>query len=75
MLWFGNTLVDSLINPNQLREYGLFVIDDPFNANEFGIDADEYFIQFNTKGTIVYFNSRAPNRLGNDTLACHPAHR
>ena len=44
MLWFGNTLADSLINTNQLREYGLLVKDDPFNANEFGIDADEDFI-------------------------------
>ena len=60
MLWFRNTLADSLINPNQLREYGLLVKYDPFNANEFGIDADEDFIQFDTKGTIVYFNSRVP---------------
>ena len=41
MLWFGNTLADSLINPNHLREYGLLVKDDPFNANDFGINADE----------------------------------
>ena len=60
MLWFGNTLADSLMNPNHLREYGLLVKDDPFNANEFGIDVDEDFIQFDTKGTIVYFNSRVP---------------
>ena len=50
MLWFGNTLANSLMNPNQLREYGLSVKDDPFNASEFGIDTDEEFIQFNTKG-------------------------
>ena len=60
MLWFGNTLADLLINTNQLREYGLLVKDDPFNANEFGINADEDFIQFGTKGTILYFNSRVP---------------
>ena len=60
MLWFGNKLSDSLINPNQLREYGLLVKDDPFNANKFGINADEEFIQFDTKGTIVYFNSCVP---------------
>ena len=58
MLSFGNTLAGSLINPNQLRAYGILVKDDPFNANEFGIDADEDFIQFYTKGTIVYFKSR-----------------
>ena len=60
MLWFGNTLADSLINTNQLREYGLFVKDDPFNANEFVVDAYEDLIQFDTKGKIVYFNSHVP---------------
>ena len=60
MLWFGNKLAHSLRNPNQLRAYGLLVKDDPFNANEFGIDADEDLIQFDTKGTIVYSNSRVP---------------
>ena len=60
ILWFGNTLADLLINPNQLRAYGLLVKYDPFNANEFGIDANEDFIQFDTKGTIVYFNYRVP---------------
>ena len=58
MLWFGNTLANLLINPNQLRAYGLLVKYDPFNENEFGIDADEDFIQFDTTGTIVYFDSR-----------------
>ena len=38
----------------------MVVKDDPFNAKEFGINADEDFIQFNTTGTIVYFNSRVP---------------
>ena len=33
ILWFGNTLAESLINTNQLREYGILVKDDPFNAN------------------------------------------
>ena len=41
MLWFGNTIANMLINPNQLRAYSLLVKDDPFNANEFGINADE----------------------------------
>ena len=33
MIWFGNTLADSLINPNELRAYGLLVNDNPFSAN------------------------------------------
>ena len=60
MIWFGNTPANSLINPNQLRAYGIFVKDDPFNANEFGIDADEGFIQFDTTRTILYFKSCVP---------------
>ena len=56
----SNTLADSLINTNHLREYGLLVEDNPFNANEFVIDADEDFIQFDTKGKIVYFKPRVP---------------
>ena len=60
MLWFGNTLANSLINPNQLRAYGILVKEDPFNANDFGIDAYEDLIQFDTTRTIVYFIYRVP---------------
>ena len=38
MLWFGTALESSLINPNHIRAYGLPINDDPFNANELGID-------------------------------------
>ena len=38
----------------------LLVKDDPFNTNEFGIDAYEDFIQFDKMGTILYFNYRIP---------------
>ena len=60
MLWFGDTLADSLINLNQLRAYGIFVKAELFNANKFGISADEDFIQLDTTGKIVYFNSCVP---------------
>ena len=60
MLWFRNTLANSLINPNQPRAYGILEKDEPFNANEFGIDADENFIHLYTTGKIVYFNSHVP---------------
>ena len=63
VLWFGNTLADSLINPNQLREYGLLIKDDSFNENEFGIDADEDFIQFNRKGK-EYTSTPASQQTG-----------
>lgn len=60
MLWFGSQMEHSLINPNQIREYGIPVCDNPFNAQCFGIDTDETFVPFNTTGTIVYFESRVP---------------
>ena len=60
MLWFRNTLADLLTNHNQLRAYGILVKDDSFNANEFGINADEGFIQFDKTGKIIYFHSRVP---------------
>ena len=60
MLWFGNQMDHSLINPNQIREYGLPVYDDPFSKSQFGIDGNETFIPFNTTGTIVYFETRRP---------------
>ena len=60
MLWFGEQLKHSLINPNQIREYGIQVYDDPFNMHQFGIDGGDVFIPFDTTGTIVHFESRVP---------------
>jgi hypothetical protein len=50
----------SLINPNQIREYGIPVLNNPFSQSQFGIDCSDDFIPFNTTGTIVYFESRVP---------------
>jgi hypothetical protein len=50
----------SLINPNQNREYGIPMYDNPFSQSQFGIDCNDDFIPFNTTGTIVYFESRVP---------------
>ena len=61
MLWFGTKLPNSLINPNQLRAYGLIVNDDPFdNTRQFGIDSENLFIPFDTTGTVVHFDTRVP---------------
>ena len=60
MLWFGNKLQHSLINPNQIREYGIDVFDNPFGDRAIGIAHDESFIPFDTKGTVVHFESRHP---------------
>ena len=60
ILWFGTALENSLINPNQIRAYGLSINDKPFNANELGINAEELFITFDTIGMVVHFESRVP---------------
>lgn len=37
------------------------MFDNPFNAEHFGIDADDVFIPFDTTGSIiVHFESRVP---------------
>jgi hypothetical protein len=59
MLWFGTLLPNPpLLNPNQMRAYGIRVHDDPFETNRtFGIDSDQAFIPFDTTGTVVHFES------------------
>eukprot|EP00957_Ditylum_brightwellii_P013793 1039584-Ditylum_brightwellii.AAC.1 len=61
MLWFGTQSPHSLINPNQIRAYGISVNDNPFgDVHEFDIDFDEGLIPFETEGTIISFEMRSP---------------
>jgi hypothetical protein len=61
MLWFGTLLPHFLINPNQLRAYGINVNDDPFDSTHyFGIGSKQALIPFDTTRTIVHFESRTP---------------
>ena len=66
VLWFGTKLENSLINPNQMRYHGMRVSDDPTDKERpFGIDLDDDptvddVLSFQTTGTTIYFNSRAP---------------
>ena len=62
MLWFGTTMEHSLINPNQIRDYGLAVDDNPYtdDPSKFGISSDDVFIPFDTTGMLVHFESRVP---------------
>lgn len=50
MLYFGKVLPHSLVNPNQLRAFGIKVNDNPFedDLTNFGINCDEAFIPFDT---------------------------
>jgi hypothetical protein len=67
VLWCGNTLKMSLINPNQVRHFGIAVSDDPTDTNRpFGIsDNNGLYIPFTKGGTTVYFESHKPSEMEN----------
>ena len=57
-LYFGPEMDHSLINPNQIRHYGIPVSDDAYDGGrEFGIDHEDIFIPFETEGSTVFFDS------------------
>jgi hypothetical protein len=61
VLWFRDLLPNSLINPNQVRAYGIDVNDDPFDStHKFGINNESAFIPFDTMGTVVHFELHVP---------------
>ena len=61
-LYYGNKLDHSLINPNQLRKYGVEVNDNPYDRSKsLGIIAnDEVLIRMHTHGTKLQFETRVP---------------
>ena len=64
-LYFGSSMNHSLINPNQLRHYGVIVHDnlyelDPSRAMGIEID-DSDRIPFSSQGSMVFFNTRYPD--------------
>ncbi len=63
VLWYGNRMKMSLINPNQMRQYGVTVSDDPTDSTRvFGATLDDTVIPFKMDGTVVYFESSVPSR-------------
>jgi hypothetical protein len=63
MLWYGDKLANSLINPNQIRHIGRPVCDDVTDkARAFGINInDEFVIPFTMTGTTISFETRVPS--------------
>jgi hypothetical protein len=61
-IWMGNVLDHSLINPNQMRAFGITVSDNPYGNMAMGIQAEQDDFQFPmvSDGTIIYFDSRTP---------------
>ena len=64
VLYFGRDLDHSLINPNQMRHYGIQVFDNPYERDEtrsMGIMlSDTYRLPFHSHGSTIYFNSWYP---------------
>ena len=60
-LYYGTKLDHSLINPNQVRHYGIEFWDNPFNKDRgLKIELDEILIRMKSEGTKVFFESSAP---------------
>jgi len=60
-LYFGEALPNSLLNPNQLRAFGVEVYDNPFDeSQDIGMDCRDIFIPLHTIVSNVYFESRVP---------------
>ena len=52
----------SLINPNQIRHFGIPVSDNPYDRlKQLGIDHKQVFMPFLTKGAAVYFETHVPS--------------
>ena len=62
LCWMGDELNHSLINPNQLRHYGVTVQDNPFHGDEVHIatEDEELFIPLTSSGTTIFANTRTP---------------
>lgn len=61
-LWFGDKMDHSLINPNQLRHFGVDVCDNPYTEGGMYIRESESqtFITLHSKGIIVFVDSHTP---------------
>ena len=61
-LWMGDVLDHSLINPNQMRHYGVTVQDNPYHEDQMHIatEDDEFLIPLSHEGTTIFVDTRAP---------------
>ena len=68
-LWMGETMQNSLMNPNQLRAFGCIVQDNPYSgAPLYMEDPDEVVtIPFETAGTNIFVTTRTPTQDELDT--------
>ena len=62
VLWMGDSMDNTLFNPNQFRHYGTKVQDNPVAESPLSIinDEHEFSMEMAMDGTIVYFESHTP---------------
>ena len=61
-MYFGQEMDHSLINPNQIRHFGIPVSDNAYDGTQdLGIDHEEVFIPFETQGSTVFFETFVPS--------------
>ena len=63
-LWMADRMSSSLINPNQLRNYGVVVQDNPYSESPLYIMShdDDFVLPLSLDGTNVMANTRTPNQ-------------
>ena len=62
-LWMGDRLHHTLINPNQLRFYGVYVQDNLFAKEDLAIITADYIIPLVTQGTTNFCDTRSPTEV------------
>ena len=62
-LWMGNTMDHSLLNPNQMRHYGIQVNDNPYGDVQMHLASEDgsVIIPLHSEGTTIYLQSRTPS--------------
>ena len=62
-LWMGDTMDTSLVNPNQLRHFGVHVQDNPSSTSPLFIMTEdlEFSMNLSMAGTIVYTDTHTPS--------------
>jgi hypothetical protein len=61
-IWMGDQMEHTLINPNQLRSYGITVQDNPFDPAPIFISSEdnEFTLPLTSKGTVIGVATRTP---------------
>jgi hypothetical protein len=61
-LWMGETMDHSLINPNQLRHFGIYVQDNPYGDVQMHLSTEDTdtIIPLTAEGTTIFLQGRTP---------------